>query len=55
MAMSRRRMLWIVVAIVAAAGLLTWLAFGVGINRAPADPTNGVELVPSHDRTAGPR
>lgn len=48
----KRVWIWIVAAVIAG-GVLTWLAFGLGLReKPPEDPTNGVELVPSRDRTS---
>lgn len=48
---SRRRTWLLVVGIVAAGALLTWLAFGFGIQeKPPPDLTQGVDLVPATDR-----
>jgi hypothetical protein len=44
--------MWIVAAVIAG-GVLTWLAFGLGLrDKPPPDVTNGVELVQPHDRTS---
>lgn len=51
---SRRRAWTIAVVLVIVGAVITWLAFGVGIQeKPPPDLTNGVELVPPSDRTGG--
>jgi len=51
--MSGRAKLWLIIlAAAAAGGVLTWLAFGYGVQEKPVpDLTDGVELVQPHDRT----
>ncbi len=51
----RTRTWWVVTAIVLAGAVLTWLAFGAGLTeKAPPDPTRGVDLVEPRDRTSQP-
>ncbi len=51
---SKRRAWTIAVVLVIVGAVITWLAFGVGIQeKPPPDLTNGVELVPASDRTGG--
>ena len=52
--MSSRTRLWLVVLGAAAlGGLLTWLAFGLGVQeKPPPDLTEGVELTQPRDRSA---
>jgi hypothetical protein len=48
----KRVWIWIVAAVIAG-GVLTWVAFGLGLQeKPPPDVTNGVELVPPRDRTS---
>lgn len=51
--MSSSKRTWLLIlAAVAAGGLLTWYAFVVGVQEKPVpDLTNGVELVQPRDRT----
>lgn len=52
----KRRTWWLVIGMVIAGAIFTWLAFGIGIReKPPPDPTNGVELIPGRDRTAPKR
>jgi hypothetical protein len=49
-----KRRVWILIVLaVLIGGVLTWLAFGVGLqDKPPPDVTNGVELVEPRDRTS---
>jgi hypothetical protein len=51
---SSRTKLWLLILAAAAiGGLLTWLAFGYGVQEKPVpDLTDGVELVQPRDRSA---
>ena len=52
--MSRQTRTWLLIlAAVAAGGVLTWMAFGYGLQDKPVpDLNNGVELVQPRDRTS---